>query len=385
MQNSVSDIGFIFLSTHSKPETGAHLRYDMLVSALAEKGYKLWWYTPYRRDFENYKNIIQIQIPSRSYSSLRLIFNVMKVSGKIRLRGTLVVVVFGETTLPAAFLLAKIHNAFLSTGVRSNIVKRHAILIEELAFLHKKIESLKFLIKKYVYQFIYRKADHVTVQNPNAKSTFIRDFRVKDHIVDVIPNHIPESRLTRKCITFSGVRKLLFVGKDTVIKGFDVLVKLGAEYDLPSSITQLTLAGVKEEQSSMLRDSWRYRNKHIKIVHAGFVENINSLLVKQDLLIVPSREDQFPNVILEALSVDLPVIGSDVDGINYILKYSELLFCPDSPESLSKAIYKMCKGNNYLKALDLCRKRRKDLTFEWGDTFLNCFQIRFNKCTHTGA
>lgn len=59
-----------------------------------------------------------------------------------------------------------------------------------------------------------------------------------------------------------------------------------------------------------------------------------------DLVVVPSRYDPFPNVVLEAMSMGVPVIASDVGGIPEQLgdEGAGVLVAPESPEALANAI-----------------------------------------------
>lgn len=71
-------------------------------------------------------------------------------------------------------------------------------------------------------------------------------------------------------------------------------------------------------------------------LHCPSNENeLNSLLSKLDVLVVPSIEDNSPNVIGEALMSGVKVIGSEVGGIAEIMKESNMSsFNPENPRDL---------------------------------------------------
>ena len=61
-----------------------------------------------------------------------------------------------------------------------------------------------------------------------------------------------------------------------------------------------------------------YELKEI-IYTPGFVDSIRSYLAQTDILLVPSRIEGLPIIILEALSVGVPVIASDIGGISTVV------------------------------------------------------------------
>jgi glycosyltransferase involved in cell wall biosynthesis len=59
-----------------------------------------------------------------------------------------------------------------------------------------------------------------------------------------------------------------------------------------------------------------------------------------DLLVLPSRSEGLPNVVLEALSLSLPVVATNVGAVSEVLSDGETgwIVPPDDPEALAQAI-----------------------------------------------
>jgi glycogen synthase len=57
-----------------------------------------------------------------------------------------------------------------------------------------------------------------------------------------------------------------------------------------------------------------------------------------DAIAIPSFYDGMPNVLLEAASLNIPVIASDIDGINDVIGESNLLFYPGDANDCNKAL-----------------------------------------------
>lgn len=110
-------------------------------------------------------------------------------------------------------------------------------------------------------------------------------------------------------------RIVLFVASDTrARKGFDLLDKalsaLGAE--------KTTLLSVGRDEPELESD--------LPHVHAGYVESDLLLSVfysLADVFLIPSRQDNLPNTVLESMACGTPVVGFDVGGIPDMVRPGE--------------------------------------------------------------
>jgi glycosyltransferase involved in cell wall biosynthesis len=81
---------------------------------------------------------------------------------------------------------------------------------------------------------------------------------------------------------------------------------------------------------------------------------------------VPSLFDSYPNTVLEALHVGIPVIGSRVGGIPDQLVHDELLFPPMDAEAIASRIERCVREPGYYARLrELCAERRESFLFDW--------------------
>ena len=107
----------------------------------------------------------------------------------------------------------------------------------------------------------------------------------------------------------------------------------------------------------------------VEISNFGFSINefTNDLMAVQayqscDLIVVPSLQDNYPNVILEALSCGVPVIGTRVGGISEILSsYGLPSFLVNDFRELSELLINFKDLN---KSFDFYHKARKDFSYE---------------------
>ena len=77
-----------------------------------------------------------------------------------------------------------------------------------------------------------------------------------------------------------------------------------------------------------------------RIHFLGYRTDVFEIIKASDLVIVPSFREGVPRVILEAMNLGIPCIGSDTRGIRELIgkDYSQLLCNPRSPKSFSYAI-----------------------------------------------
>jgi glycosyltransferase involved in cell wall biosynthesis len=76
------------------------------------------------------------------------------------------------------------------------------------------------------------------------------------------------------------------------------------------------------------------------VTFAGFQTNVSEYLDKMDVFVLPSRTEGFPLVLLEAMTMGLPVVATNVGGIPELVVNDEtgVLVRPSHPEELSQAI-----------------------------------------------
>jgi glycosyltransferase involved in cell wall biosynthesis len=136
---------------------------------------------------------------------------------------------------------------------------------------------------------------------------------------------------------------IVYVGEFRRIKGADLLVDAVARLHADGKPRTLTLAGDGEEMPALkaqverlgLTRSVRFIG-HVKARH-GFSRG--------RLLVVPSRGDSMPYVVIEAGAAGIPMVAARVGGIPEIFgPDSEALFAPGATDAMAVAI-EMALGN----------------------------------------
>jgi glycosyltransferase involved in cell wall biosynthesis len=108
-----------------------------------------------------------------------------------------------------------------------------------------------------------------------------------------------------------------FVGRFTLDKG--VLELYQAFEQLPFN-TCLLLVGSQDDRLPLSESLQTALNSHPRIIQIGWVDDIRPALAISDVFVLPSFREGFPNTPLQAGSMELPSIVTNVNGCNEIIQ-----------------------------------------------------------------
>jgi glycosyltransferase involved in cell wall biosynthesis len=222
------------------------------------------------------------------------------------------------------------------------ILTLHANISEELKY--RLSPSLKQYISQkiepYLEKRLLKKAERVIVPSPHMKEYF---GAVKDGI-RVIPNGVDFEEIQNRGQVKGDIIRpaVLFTGRLEKIKGVDILIRSIAIVVRSIPDVHLYIAGSGEEECKL-----KYLVKKLDIEESvtflGFVseEEKWSYYRSADLCVVPSVEEPFGIVLLEAMACGKPVVASMVGGILYVVedgKTGSLFECGNVEDLAEKVI-----------------------------------------------
>lgn len=128
-----------------------------------------------------------------------------------------------------------------------------------------------------------------------------------------------------------------FVGRLSKEKGCDILIKSLPYINIPKLKLVVAGNGVERTRLEKLADNLNIENN---IIFLGYVKDVIQLYSLIDCLVVPSRSESFGLSAIEAQALDVPVIASNVNGLNEVVldKKTGLLFEPGNEKNLAEKI-----------------------------------------------
>jgi glycosyltransferase involved in cell wall biosynthesis len=130
---------------------------------------------------------------------------------------------------------------------------------------------------------------------------------------------------------------IVFIGRFSREKGVDILIHAFDELSTSNKAVSLLMIGEGEEENFLRR--FITKNKlSVKILNPQ--KNIYDYYNIADVIVLPSRVDPFPFVMLETGLMKKPFIGSNVDGIPELIKHkvNGVLFKNESVNELVNSL-----------------------------------------------
>ncbi|MGY8663739.1 glycosyltransferase family 4 protein [Bradyrhizobium sp. UFLA05-109] len=202
--------------------------------------------------------------------------------------------------------------------------------------LHYPLHTFKGEFYARLERTLTNSTDLFLFESAFARDTYQRIVGKPKGVVRCVFNGVTPEEF-EPVVTADDATDLAYVGEFRRIKGADLLVDAVARLHADGRRVTLTLGGDGEEMAALkaqveglgLTNSIRFIG-HVKARY-GFS--------KGRLLVVPSRGDSMPYVVIEAGAAGIPMIAASVGGIPEIFDAgSSALFAPSNPEAMAEAI-----------------------------------------------
>lgn len=268
---------------------------------------------------------------------------------------------YSFTRRPSIKIIRLIHSSFLPIVLRKKIKKADLLKTNQMsgswvAVLAKLLYGKKLIIRcgfewhrftiqecasslirlfVYVIEWIsYHIANAIIVTSENDRQYIINNFRIrsKDKI-RVFNNYIDTNVFKPTHNSKKKKHHLLYVGRLSRQKNLFNLLQA-----IKATKYTLDIIGDGELKDDLLTYS---RRDQIKVNFLGQFPNheIPNLLNQYEIFILPSFYEGNPKTLLEAMSCELAVIGTDVEGINNIIRHMENGYlCRTDNKSIRQAV-----------------------------------------------
>lgn len=202
--------------------------------------------------------------------------------------------------------------------------------------LHYPLNTLKGAFYSRLERALMNRTDLFLFESAFARDTYQRVVGTPAGLVKCVFNGVTANEFD-PITTADDATDVVYVGEFRHIKGADLLIDAVARLRADGKPVTLTLAGDGEETASLkaqiqrlnLGDAVRFIG-HVKARY-GFS--------KGRLLVVPSRGDSMPYVVIEAAAAGIPMVAANVGGIPEIFgSHTDALFAPNIVGAMADAI-----------------------------------------------
>lgn len=203
-------------------------------------------------------------------------------------------------------------------------------------YISRNKKLLIHLIFLYVIEWIsYKLANHIIITNNYEKNLIIKYFKIKPKKISVVPNFI-ETDLFKPISVEKKEKTILFIGSFNEYKNLDNLIE-SIKYLKDYYLEILGRGKLKTH----LQEKIKNLNLESKIKFLRTVPNskLPEIINQYKLFILPSITEGNPKTLLEAMSCEIACIGTNIPGINQIIKHKENGYlCEQDSLSIAKAI-----------------------------------------------
>jgi glycosyltransferase involved in cell wall biosynthesis len=202
--------------------------------------------------------------------------------------------------------------------------------------LHYPLNTLKGAIYSRLERALMNSTDLFLFESAFARDTYQDTIGIPTGLVRCVFNGVTANEFD-PIVKADDATDVVYVGEFRHIKGADLLIDAVARLHADGNPVTLTLAGDGEEFGNLkaqvqrlgLSEAVRFTG-HVKARH-GFS--------KGTLLVVPSRRDSMPYVVIEAAAAGMPMVAANAGGIPEIFDtHTDALFAPKIVAAMADAI-----------------------------------------------
>lgn len=215
------------------------------------------------------------------------------------------------------------------------------------------LEDRRVRLYNWIDQRLLRLADRIVVVSPSQQSLFSHSARLR-----LIPNAVlqPDApAIADPAYTSTARPRIAVIGRLSHEKGVDQFLDAMAVLRVRGFVGSALVIGDGPDRAA-LEARAKAHDLSGYVVFLGQRADVGDLYPHLDLVVIPSRSEGMPNVLLEAIRADCPVVATAVGAIPTIIgsTAAALIVPPGNPVLLAEAIL---RGLAELRSADASEAR----------------------------
>ncbi len=219
-------------------------------------------------------------------------------------------------------------------------------------------------------------------------SESVREFTEKKAGIDPAKLHTITNAIDAAAYTASplpeGKRIITYIGRLHKQKGVDVLLHAatGILAEIPNVF--IRIVGDGPEKSHLEHLSRYQRIVENKTEFIDFSDDVPGILAESTLLVLPSRWEGMPNIIMEAMACARPVVATNVDGNAELVRDGKtgLLVPPEEPRALCDAIVRLLRNRDLAEEMGRAGRARIEEHFSI-EKMVTAYGELYGKCAES--
>ncbi len=202
--------------------------------------------------------------------------------------------------------------------------------------LHYPLETLKGALYSRLERALMNSTDLFLFESAFARNTYQRTIGLPSGLARCVFNGVTADEFD-PVVRAADATDIVYVGEFKHIKGADLLIDAVARLRADGKPVTLTLAGDGEELETLKAQIQRL-GLGAAVRFIGHVKARYGFS-KGKVLVVPSRGDSMPYVVIEAAAAGIPMVAANVGGIPEIFgSHTDGLFAPNSAGAIADAV-----------------------------------------------
>ncbi len=202
--------------------------------------------------------------------------------------------------------------------------------------LHFPLDTIKGALYSRLERALMNHTELFLFESAFARDTYQRTIGTPKGLVRCVFNGVTADEFD-PITQAEDATDIVYVGEFRDIKGADLLVDAVARLHADGKPVTLTLAGDGEDMAALTAQVEKLGLGH----YVRFIGHVQARygFSKGRLLVVPSRGDSMPYVVIEAAAAGIPIVAANVGGIPEIFGvHTDALFAPNVVGAMADAI-----------------------------------------------